>query len=73
MQEKLQKLDTAITELNKVLEVSAKELVDYTEKAYKIGETLPWTGKDVIRATEFARAGFNLRIFVNVLSSSFAY
>ena len=54
-------LDSALTELNKVLEVSTDELVSYTREAYKMGEVLGRTGKEVINATaEFARAGYNL-------------
>lgn len=54
-------LDTAMTELNKVLDVSQKELEDYTAQAYKMGEVLGRTGKDVLNATaEFARAGYSL-------------
>ena len=54
-------LNTAVTELNKVLEVSKEELVDYTKKAYEMGESLGRTGKEVISATaEFARAGWDL-------------
>lgn len=54
-------LDSALTELNKVLDVSTDELVSYTREAYKMGEVLGRTGKEVINATaEFARAGYNL-------------
>ena len=55
-------LDTALTELNKVVETGEEELKTYTEQAYRLGETLGRTGKEVINATtEFARAGYNLQ------------
>ena len=55
-------LNTAQTELNKVLDIGTEAITNYTEKAYKMGRTLGRTGKDVLLATsEFARAGYNLQ------------
>lgn len=55
-------LNTAVTELNKVLETSKGQLADYTEQSFVLGDKLNRTGKDVLLATaEFARAGYNLQ------------
>lgn len=54
-------LNTAQTELNKVLDVSTSRLDEYTQEAFKIGEAIGRTTKDVLDASaEAARAGYSL-------------
>ncbi|MEG0835795.1 MAG: phage tail tape measure protein, partial [Christensenellaceae bacterium] len=53
-------LDTALTEFNKVTDLSEQQLDKFIDKAYKAGEATARTGTEMIRAsTEFAKAGFD--------------
>lgn len=55
-------LDKAMTELNKVTDVSQSQLEAVKKQAFEIGEVLGRTGKEVIDATtEFARMGYSLQ------------
>jgi TP901 family phage tail tape measure protein len=55
-------LDTSLTELNKVADLSNSQLRAFTDNAYEAGKTLGRTGKEVIDATtEFKRAGFTMQ------------
>lgn len=54
-------LDTSLMEIQKVTTLSGDSLEQFTDKAYKVGEGLGRTGKDVIDAvTTFSRAGYDL-------------
>ncbi|HHX66641.1 MAG TPA: phage tail tape measure protein, partial [Gallicola sp.] len=54
-------LDTSLTELNKVVDISNERISKFVDEAYELGNTLGRTGKQVIDATtEFARAGYTL-------------
>ena len=54
-------LDTSLTELNKVVDISNERISKFVDEAYELGNTLGRTGKQVIDATtEFARAGYIL-------------
>ncbi|MCB6286912.1 phage tail tape measure protein [[Clostridium] scindens] len=54
-------LDASLTEFNKVADLSANELSQFTEKAYVASAEIGRTGKDMIdAATEFKRAGYDL-------------
>lgn len=52
-------LDGALTELNKVTDISSEQLKDLTRRAYEAGDSIAHTGKEVIEATtEFAKMGY---------------
>ncbi len=54
-------LDASLTEFNKVADVSANQLSQFTEKAFTASEKIGRTGRDMIdAATEFKRAGYDL-------------
>jgi len=54
-------LDASLTEFNKVADLSANELSQFTEKAFTASEKIGRTGRDMIdAATEFKRAGYDL-------------
>jgi len=54
-------LDSSLTELRKVSDLTSKELDDFTDSAYNAGKQIGRTGKDVIDASaEFLRAGWNI-------------
>ena len=54
-------LDIALTELNKVADLSNSQLESFTKRAYDAGIAIGRTGKEVINATaEFKRAGYEL-------------
>ncbi len=58
----VRELDTALTELRKVTNLTNKELEDFTETAYRVGVTLGRTGTEVIKASSaFARMGFDVQ------------
>lgn len=55
-------LDTSLTELRKVTDLSGESLDNFTEKAYNMSTELGRTGQEVVDATtEFAKAGYNLQ------------
>ena len=55
-------LDTSLTELRKVTDLSGESLDNFTEKAYDMSTELARTGQEVVDATtEFAKAGYNLQ------------
>lgn len=54
-------LDSALTELNKVTDISADQLKTLTQRAYEVGNNIAHTGKEVIEATtEFAKMGYSI-------------
>lgn len=54
-------LDGALTELNKVTDISAEQLKILTQRAYEMGNNIAHTGKEVIEATtEFAKMGYSV-------------
>lgn len=54
-------LDTSMMELQKVTNLSGGSLSNFTDQAYKVGEGLGRTGKDVMDAvTTFSRAGYDI-------------
>ena len=57
----VKELDDSLLELSKVSDLSANGLAKITDEAYKLGETVGKTGRQVIDAvTEFKRAGYTL-------------
>lgn len=55
-------LDASLVELKKVTDLSGASLQRFTEDAFKAGQEVGRTGKEVIDATaEFARAGYSIR------------
>ena len=62
MVNEVRQLDTSLVELQKVTNLSGLSLDNFVDRAYKIGEGLGRTGKDVIDATTtFSRAGYDLQ------------
>lgn len=62
MVNEVRQLDTSLVELQKVTNLSGQSLDNFVDRAYKIGEGLGRTGKDVIDATTtFSRAGYDLQ------------
>jgi TP901 family phage tail tape measure protein len=60
-------LDTALTELNKVADLTSSQLQTFTERAYRAGVEIGRTGIEVINATtEFKRAGYELEEAFNL-------
>ena len=60
-------LDTSLTELNKVADLTNVQLEKITDKAYELGKVIGRTGKEVIDATaEFKRAGFDIEDSLNL-------
>ena len=58
----VKELDDALLELDKVSDLSADGLAKITEEAYKLGDAVGKTGKQVINAvTEFKRAGYDMQ------------
>lgn len=54
-------LDKNLTEFNKVADLSAEQLADFSDKAYDAADKIGRTGTDMIEAaTEFKRAGYDL-------------
>lgn len=63
----VKKLNTSLTELSAISDLSAAGLAKITAKAYALGETVGKTGSQVIDAvTQFKRAGFDLEESVNL-------
>ena len=57
----VKELDDSLLELDKVSDLSTKNLEKITNEAYKLGDTVGKTGKQVIDATtEFKRAGYDM-------------
>ena len=58
----VKELDNSLLELDKVSDLTAEGLEKVTDKAYKLGDTVGKTGRQVIDATtEFKRAGYDLQ------------
>lgn len=58
----VKELDNSLLELDKVSDLTAEGLEKITDEAYKLGDTVGKTGKQVIDATtEFKRAGYDLQ------------
>lgn len=54
-------LDTSLTELRKVTELTDDQIVKFTETAYEAGTEIGRTGKEVIDATQiFSQAGYSI-------------
>lgn len=54
-------LDKALTEFNKVADLSLEQLDSFADRAYEVSEKIGRTGKDLIEAaTEFKKAGYDL-------------
>ena len=54
-------LDSSLTELNKVADVTSAKLEEVTDRAFNMGATIGRTGKEVIDATsEWVRAGYGV-------------
>ena len=54
-------LDKALTEFNKVADLSLEQLDEFADKAYEASEKIGRTGRDMVEAaTEFKRAGYDL-------------
>ncbi|MEG1621099.1 MAG: phage tail tape measure protein, partial [Oscillospiraceae bacterium] len=53
-------LDTALTEFNKVTNLSEQQLDKFIDKAYEAGKATAKTGREMVEAsTEFAKSGFS--------------
>lgn len=60
-------LDAALTEFNKVADLSTEQLSDFADKAYEAADKIGRTGTDMIEAaTEFKRAGYDLEQSLNM-------
>lgn len=56
------KLDTALTELNKVADLTKKELQDITQQAYNAATEVHSTGLEILAATtEFKKMGYEIK------------
>ena len=67
----VRELDDSLLELTKVSDLSASGLEKVTEQAYKLGERVARTGKEVIDATtEFKRAGFDMQQSMDMAESA---
>lgn len=61
MMTNVKELDNSLLELDKVSDLSTKSLEKISNEAYKLGDTVGKTGKQVIDATtEFKRAGYDM-------------
>ena len=57
--ESVKDLDTSLTELNKISNMSSEQMKLFTDRAYEAGNEIARTGKEVVDATvEWRRAGF---------------
>lgn len=64
-------LDTALTELNKVADLTTEQLSRVTDRAYKLGEIVGRTGKEVINGlSEFAKAGYTVEESFNLTQAA---
>ena len=67
----VRELDDSLLELTKVSDLSAEGLENVTNQAYKLGEKVARTGKEVIDATtEFKRAGFDMQQSMDMAESA---
>ena len=63
----VRELDTSLTELNKVSDLTSQQLESFTNRAFEASKLLGRTGKEIIDATtEFKRAGYNLEESFNL-------
>ncbi len=61
MVEEVCELDKALTEFNKVADLSLEQLENFADRAYEASEKIGRTGRDMVEAaTEFKRAGYDL-------------
>ena len=64
-------LDKALTEFNKVADLSLEQLDSFADRAYEVSEKIGRTGRDMIEAaTEFKRAGYDLEQSLNLGKSA---
>ena len=64
-------LDKALTEFNKVADLSLEQLDCFADRAYEVSEKIGRTGRDMIEAaTEFKRAGYDLEQSLNLGKSA---
>lgn len=64
-------LDTSLTELNKVTDLTSKQLARVTNEAYKLGKAVGRTGKEVIDGiSEFAKAGYTVEESFNLTQAA---
>ena len=67
----VREFDDSLLELTKVSDLSAEGLENVTNQAYKLGEKVARTGKEVIDATtEFKRAGFDMQQSMDMAESA---
>ena len=67
----VRELDDSLLELTKVSDLSSEGLENVTNQAYKLGEKVARTGKEVIDATtEFKRAGFDMQQSMDMAESA---
>lgn len=60
-------LDTSLTELQKVSDLTGSSLKSFVDDAYEVGTKVARTGKDVVDATtEFAKAGYSVEDSLNL-------
>lgn len=71
MIQNVREFDDSLLELSKVSDLSAEGLAKVTDEAYKLGERVGRTGKQVVDAvTEFKRAGFELNDSMDMAESA---
>ena len=71
MIQNVREFDDSLLELSKVSDLSAEGLAKATDEAYKLGDRVGRTGKQVIDAvTEFKRAGFELNDSMDMAESA---
>ena len=67
----VRELDDSLLELTKVSDLSVEGLENVTNQAYKLGEKVARTGREVIDATtEFKRAGFDMQQSMDMAESA---
>lgn len=64
-------LDKALTEFNKVADLSLEQLDGFADRAYEVSEKIGRTGRDMVEAaTEFKRAGYDLEQSISLGKSA---
>jgi TP901 family phage tail tape measure protein len=68
------RLDTALLEANKVLDLTKGQMALLTEEAFKVGEQIGRTGTEVVEATsDWARMGFTMRESLDLAEQSLLF
>jgi TP901 family phage tail tape measure protein len=68
------RLDTALLEANKVLDLTKGQMALLTEESFKVGEQIGRTGTEVVEATsDWARMGFTMRESLDLAEQSLLF